>query len=68
MVGNNIACNPNTGQCNCKPSHTGKKCKKCAVGYFNYPLCQKCESCDPRGVDSRICDSSGGTCFCKVSS
>lgn len=66
VKGGDIACNPNTGQCNCKPSHTGKKCNKCATGYYDYPLCQKCDACDPRGVDSRICDSNDGTCFCKV--
>ncbi|XP_068678125.1 laminin subunit alpha-like [Montipora foliosa] len=65
VIDGNLACDAKTGQCICRPSHTGRQCDKCATGYYNYPLCQKCELCDERGVDKRVCDADNGKCFCK---
>ena len=68
VIDGNVACDAKTGQCSCKPSHTGRQCNKCSIGYYNYPLCQKCDQCDSRGVDKRLCDADSGQCFCKVRS
>jgi laminin, alpha 1/2 len=53
----------------CKEGYTGRACDYCAIGYFGYPNCQKC-NCDVRG--SRVNESydvidcgEEGQCPCK---
>lgn len=62
--GSDVSCDVVTGKCPCKPSRTGPRCDKCAVGRFGYPLCNQCD-CDKRGVLSDVCDAKG-QCSCKV--
>lgn len=63
------SCDVKTGQCVCKEGYTGRSCDYCAIGYFGYPQCQKC-NCDPRGshnvpgYDVIDCDDNG-QCPCK---
>ena len=67
VVGGDISCDAQTGQCQCRPSHQGRRCDECAPGYHGYPQkCQKCD-CDARGITGNVCDSQTGKCFCKVS-
>lgn len=66
VVNGDIVCDAKAGQCTCKPSHGGRRCDQCAVGYHGFPHCQKC-SCDSKGVNSSVCDKRDGTCHCKVS-
>ena len=62
---NNLACDPTSCQCTCKPSHKGLRCNECAKGFHGYPLCWPCD-CDPRGVTEAVCDVNYGKCICKV--
>lgn len=63
------ACDVKTGQCVCKEGYTGRSCDYCAIGYFGYPNCQKC-NCDVRGslnvpgYDVIDCDDLG-QCPCR---
>lgn len=63
------SCDLKTGQCVCKEGYTGRTCEYCAIGYFGYPNCQKC-NCDVRGSknvsgnDIIDCDDLG-QCPCK---
>lgn len=55
------ACNPNGGECSCKPGYSGQRCDQCAIG-FNGRNCEKC-SCDIRGtIPGGECDD---RCQCK---
>lgn len=62
-------CDVKTGQCVCKEGYNGRSCDNCAIGYFGYPNCQKC-NCDLRGskdipgFDAIDCDDRG-QCPCK---
>ncbi|XP_064486467.1 laminin subunit alpha lam-3-like [Ornithodoros turicata] len=52
----------------CQPGYTGRRCERCADGYFGNPLveggrCESCE-CNPYGSHSRRCDSQTGQCHC----
>lgn len=63
------ACDVKTGQCICKEGFTGRSCDNCAIGFFNYPNCQKCNcdvsgSKDRPGYDVIDCDDRG-QCLCK---
>uniref|UniRef100_UPI0037E7E888 usherin n=1 Tax=Semicossyphus pulcher TaxID=241346 RepID=UPI0037E7E888 len=60
-------CNPDTGQCQCKPYVTGVSCDRCEFGYWNlsHPAgCVPCD-CDPLGSLSQFCEPDGGQCGCK---
>ncbi|KAL3115244.1 hypothetical protein niasHT_010874 [Heterodera trifolii] len=46
-----FACAEYGGQCKCKPNVIGRKCDRCAAGYYNFP-----------GLTS--CDEKNGQCFC----
>ncbi|GAB6025535.1 hypothetical protein CHUAL_011266 [Chamberlinius hualienensis] len=60
----NLQCNPQTGECDCKPNVVTRTCDKCQAGYWNFPRCQLCE-CDLRGATEEICDMDNSWCFCK---
>ncbi|MEE6464203.1 hypothetical protein FKM82_006212 [Ascaphus truei] len=55
-------CDIQTGRCPCRVGFQGSTCDSCAVGYFNYPFCQKCH-CNPAGVVAEVCDPVG-KCLC----
>lgn len=63
------SCDVKTGQCTCREGYTGRTCEYCALGYFGYPNCQRC-NCDVRGsklsegYDVIDCDENG-QCPCK---
>ena len=61
----NASCNVTNGQCPCKENFSGRKCSVCRAGYFNYPLCRKCD-CLNAGVTGDKCNAITGTCFCQV--
>lgn len=35
------ACNPAGGQCPCRQHIIGRRCTKCATGYFGFPYCRR---------------------------
>uniref|UniRef100_A0A914N519 Uncharacterized protein n=1 Tax=Meloidogyne incognita TaxID=6306 RepID=A0A914N519_MELIC len=63
-----FSCSQINGQCKCLPNVTGKRCEKCAIGYFNIFSkngCQPC-NCDPLGsLDVTECNQRSGQCKCK---
>uniref|UniRef100_A0A0N4ZLJ9 Laminin subunit alpha n=1 Tax=Parastrongyloides trichosuri TaxID=131310 RepID=A0A0N4ZLJ9_PARTI len=52
-------CKEYGGQCLCKPNIIGRKCDKCAPGYYSFPSCLKC-NCGP----NETCDEYTGQCSC----
>ncbi|KAM4691986.1 laminin subunit alpha-5 [Rhinophrynus dorsalis] len=58
------ACDVETGQCTCKPNIMGRRCEKCAPGFYGYPDCRPC-NCNREGTEASICDSVSGQCHCK---
>ncbi|ULT96990.1 hypothetical protein L3Y34_005063 [Caenorhabditis briggsae] len=52
-------CEEYGGQCKCKPNVIGRRCERCAPGYYNFPECIKC-SCNA----GQQCDERTGQCFC----
>ena len=34
-------CQVSGGQCPCKPNYAGRNCDVCALGYFNFPTCER---------------------------
>ncbi|XP_073463613.1 laminin subunit alpha-5 isoform X3 [Aquarana catesbeiana] len=57
-------CDIQTGQCACKPNIMGRRCEKCAPGFYGYPNCRPCD-CNRAGTEDGICDSLTGQCLCK---
>lgn len=51
----------------CKPRIGGRKCDRCAPGYYRFPDCLPCD-CNQGGVTSNVCDPDTGRCLCKVGS
>lgn len=33
-------CAEGTGQCECEPNYTGRKCDQCNKGYHQFPVCK----------------------------
>ncbi|XP_043298184.1 laminin subunit beta-2 [Cervus canadensis] len=60
-------CNPDGGQCRCKPAVVGRRCDLCAPGYYGFgPTgCQACQ-CSPEGALSGLCDATSGQCPCRA--
>ncbi|XP_078071724.1 laminin subunit alpha-3 [Mustelus asterias] len=54
------ACNPFGGQCSCWPNIIGRRCDRCATGYFMFPNCRPCN------CGSRLCDEVTGQCICPL--
>ncbi|XP_058487895.1 laminin subunit alpha-3-like isoform X2 [Solea solea] len=57
-------CERVTGQCNCKPRIAGRKCDRCAAGYYRFPDCIPC-NCNQGGVTPAVCHPDTGRCLCK---
>ncbi|XP_071537849.1 laminin subunit alpha isoform X2 [Panulirus ornatus] len=60
-----LQCDLQTGQCDCKDSVVGRRCERCAAGYWSFPFCQLCD-CDLRGTEEDICSQVDASCFCKL--
>ncbi|TMS36985.1 hypothetical protein L596_004022 [Steinernema carpocapsae] len=54
-----FCCEEYGGQCQCKENVIGRKCDRCAPGYYNFPNCLKCKC----GVNQQ-CDERTGQCYC----
>ncbi|KAM6918219.1 laminin subunit alpha-3-like [Xenentodon cancila] len=51
-------CDPAGGQCPCRPHVIGRRCTKCATGFYGFPYCRPCE------CGLRLCDEVTGRCIC----
>uniref|UniRef100_A0A8D8H0Q0 Laminin subunit gamma-1 n=2 Tax=Culex pipiens TaxID=7175 RepID=A0A8D8H0Q0_CULPI len=60
-------CDPNNGNCQCKPNVIGRNCNECKNGYWNIISGNGCENCncDPTGSYNSSCDTYTGECYCK---
>ncbi|KMQ97151.1 laminin subunit alpha-1 [Lasius niger] len=58
--------------CHCKPGYIGRKCERCAYGYYGFPGLPdgKCVPCDCHlaGSLSDACDGETGQCKCRPGS
>ncbi|XP_053562862.1 laminin subunit alpha-5 isoform X2 [Bombina bombina] len=57
-------CDIQTGQCTCQPNIVGRRCEKCAAGFYGYPNCKPCD-CNQAGTEPTICNPVSGQCHCK---
>ncbi|KAL3982290.1 Laminin EGF-like (Domains III and V) family protein [Acanthocheilonema viteae] len=62
-------CSTEGGQCNCKRNVAGRRCDKCADGFFQLEMynqfeCQAC-NCDVGGALGIGCDMQTGECRCR---
>lgn len=60
-----LECDPNGGQCQCKPNVVGRRCDKCAPGTFGFGPegCQPC-NCHEIGARDNFCNEQTGQCTC----
>ncbi|XP_029467612.1 laminin subunit alpha-5 isoform X2 [Rhinatrema bivittatum] len=60
------SCDPQTGQCLCKPGVTGQRCDTCQAGYYGYDGCAGCRrcECDAASVGT-TCHPQSGQCDCQ---
>ncbi|XP_004839706.1 laminin subunit beta-1 isoform X1 [Heterocephalus glaber] len=58
-------CDPNGGQCQCRPNVVGRTCDRCAPGTFGFGPsgCKPCD-CHLQGSVSASCDANTGQCHC----
>uniref|UniRef100_G3RPK3 Laminin subunit alpha-3 n=1 Tax=Gorilla gorilla gorilla TaxID=9595 RepID=G3RPK3_GORGO len=57
-------CDRDSGQCRCKPRITGRRCDRCASGFYRFPECVPC-NCNRDGTEPGVCDPGTGACLCK---
>ena len=63
--GQENACSPHDGICNCKAGYTGSTCYQCAVGYYEINT-GECTECQCYSNGTQICDVKNGNCFCEL--
>ncbi|KAJ8257343.1 hypothetical protein GJAV_G00184600 [Gymnothorax javanicus] len=56
IIAPDISCDSNSGQCRCKSNIIGRRCDRCAPGFYGYPNCRQCE-CSEAGTESNVCDA-----------
>nr|KAF6358406.1 laminin subunit alpha 3 [Pipistrellus kuhlii] len=57
-------CDPDHGQCRCRPRISGRRCDRCAPGFHRFPECLPCR-CSRDGTEPGVCDPETGACLCK---
>uniref|UniRef100_A0A8C4GGV7 Laminin subunit alpha-5 n=1 Tax=Dicentrarchus labrax TaxID=13489 RepID=A0A8C4GGV7_DICLA len=64
IVSPDVNCDTLSGQCRCKNNIVGRRCDRCAPGFYGYPNCRPCD-CNEAGTEEEVCDSYTGQCLCK---
>ncbi|VDM96599.1 unnamed protein product [Thelazia callipaeda] len=62
--GEQLQCDPDSGQCLCKANVGGRKCNECLPGFYGFPHCYEC-ACEIKGTTEEICEATSATCKCK---
>lgn len=52
-------CDVYGGQCKCRKNVIGRRCDKCAPGFYKFPDCIKCNC-----KNNQLCDEFTGQCLC----
>ncbi len=59
------SCDPQNGQCSCRPKYVGRSCSQCQDGFGDVAAgCRRC-ACHPVGASSRTCAADTGQCPCR---
>ncbi|XP_071954463.1 laminin subunit alpha-like [Antedon mediterranea] len=54
----NYYCEELGGQCPCRDHVTGRRCERCMIGFYGFPLCRECRCL------SGVCNEETGQCTC----
>ncbi|XP_015822830.1 laminin subunit alpha-5 isoform X1 [Nothobranchius furzeri] len=64
IASTDVSCDTLNGQCRCKNHVVGRRCDRCAPGFYGYPNCRPCD-CNEAGAEEDVCDPFTGQCLCK---
>ncbi|XP_060809379.1 laminin subunit alpha [Amyelois transitella] len=64
VVNNNLQCEADSGNCDCKENVIGRVCDHCVPGHYAFPDCVPC-TCDRDGTTDDVCDQNTAQCYCK---
>ncbi|XP_045509429.1 laminin subunit alpha [Colias croceus] len=64
VIGNQLQCEADSGNCACKENVIGRVCDHCVPGHYAFPDCFPC-TCDLDGTTDDVCDQNTAQCYCK---
>ncbi|XP_034839290.1 laminin subunit alpha [Maniola hyperantus] len=64
IVDNQLQCEADSGNCECKENVIGRVCDHCVPGHYAFPDCLRC-TCNEDGTTDDVCDQNTAQCFCK---
>ncbi|KAH9634640.1 hypothetical protein HF086_000612 [Spodoptera exigua] len=64
VIGNQLQCEADSGNCPCRDNVIGRTCDHCVPGHYAFPECVPC-TCDREGTTDDVCDQSTAQCYCK---
>ncbi|XP_075991137.1 laminin subunit alpha isoform X2 [Anticarsia gemmatalis] len=64
VVGNQLQCEADSGNCACRENVVGRTCDHCVAGHYAFPNCVPC-TCQREGTTEDVCDQNTAQCYCK---